>query len=360
MIAPMAFLPFGVPIVPLRLTLAGTPPEERPEVWAKLLEDYAPSRQFFSNIPTREAGLVARYHKHQWQMLDLAARFGLCALELMASSAALAFCIGSWGSFASKHMQKDSETPSRLLRMRRKAICGCLGFPATEAMVRILSKVPPEDCRLESLLVLRERVRVRWIHKALSHLPVINKAVLAVLRSKAWRSVTPAFLAECATHPANTLEGSLPGTLLDEAASLYQQWKKRRLRKHLFKSVSQLERFIRKSEACYNDEKLLKEASIQFPPPPLPGTETIQPISTPHLLHEEARQQHNCVRQQLNDIVGGMLYLYRMIAPERATIGIYPAEEGWKLGEILGAGNKPVSEETERVAKAWVTCASSK
>jgi hypothetical protein len=96
-------------------------------------------------------------------------------------------------------------------------------------------------------------------------------------------------------------------------------------------------------------------AGVRFPPPPIPGSDDIVPLRAPQALVEEGRKQHNCVAGYAERVAGGDTYIYRVLRPQRATLSLvrWPGG-GWQIGELLMAGNHPVSATTRRAVQAWL------
>ena len=348
MIAPAELL--GVPLqptVPLRMAMAGAPPSG---VWNKVLASYASVRDFLGNIPDEIKRIVGRYQCQQWEALQFLQLGGSRALDLMQTNPALASCITAGRRFSKTFPPAGKASVDHLLSLKRREICGLLGFPARERTVGILSKIAPEDCRIADLLRFQTRLRVSWVAKTLAHLPKINRAILGALKSESWESLTSSFLVAI-SHGTDD-----PGTLqeqLAEAARIYQAWKRRKLPRGRFRNVQQLSRFLQEIETGYNREETARLLSKTFPQAPFPGTDTIIPLDSVVLLLEEGRLQGNCVARKFEEIAAGETYFYRMTAPERATFCINRSACGWVLGEILGPGNRPVGIETCMVARAW-------
>ena len=97
------------------------------------------------------------------------------------------------------------------------------------------------------------------------------------------------------------------------------------------------------------------EPNIIFPPPPLPGTEAIQPILTEWDLRDEGVTMHHCVGGYTFMITAGLSYIYRIIQPQRATLEVQPGNSGlWTIAQIKAFCNAKVSEETRQSVLAWL------
>lgn len=95
-----------------------------------------------------------------------------------------------------------------------------------------------------------------------------------------------------------------------------------------------------------------------FPEPPLTGTATIIPLTTYADLRLEGQSQQHCVISYAEEILNGSYYVYRVLAPERATLGVKLVYHGKYphivLEQLKGQCNAPVSEQTQQVIENWV------
>ena len=91
------------------------------------------------------------------------------------------------------------------------------------------------------------------------------------------------------------------------------------------------------------------------PSAPFPGTEAVVPLTDGLMLLEEGRSQHNCVATYARLISAGREYIYRVLAPERATLSIVQVAPGqWRVGQLFAAMNKPVSGQTVAEIGRWM------
>ena len=98
---------------------------------------------------------------------------------------------------------------------------------------------------------------------------------------------------------------------------------------------------------------------IAYPPPPLPGTEAIVPITDYAQLHAESVTQHHCVNSYHADILAGSYYVYRVLVPERATLGVsilYPGHDCQDVvvDQLKGLRNGEVCTETWQAVETWL------
>ena len=103
-------------------------------------------------------------------------------------------------------------------------------------------------------------------------------------------------------------------------------------------------------------QKCIKYARRPFPPPPLPGTDSIVPIVSVQELIEEGRKQANCVGSYDSRVKDGKYYVYQVLSPQRATLAIVQsADSNWRIDELKTRGNNPASKETLGAVNAWLS-----
>ena len=99
----------------------------------------------------------------------------------------------------------------------------------------------------------------------------------------------------------------------------------------------------------------LKQRGLHFPAPPVPGTADIVALTHVGQLLAEGRQQRNCVGSYGERVAVGKVFIYRVLAPERATLSLRPsAAGGYEVEQLLRACNQPVAPETAQAVRRWL------
>jgi len=101
------------------------------------------------------------------------------------------------------------------------------------------------------------------------------------------------------------------------------------------------------------------DEDCNYPAPPVLGNETIVPVDSLRLLRAESMDQHHCVESYHTRIVENHYYVYQILAPERATLGlrIVKSSNGKvtvTIDQIKGPCNQAVSSETEETVLNWL------
>lgn len=398
---------------------------------------------FRGTFPEQVVAAVERFQSHQWNLIDLIGRRTREALDLAQSNPALFFCLGNNDVFRD---QKHFFRPPAYLAMwllpeKQRSIAEWLKFPATEAMVACLRKIPPESITTWGGRLFRQSV-VAYpdVLKALSHVPVLNRSVLQM--ACMWRlfeMATPSLLLEVSQVEEDKLYPHLAERLMDAVrlfvevrkdsrppritsikkieefhAEMVREYQRRRearkeqaQRERLRQEEARMERLrrerarredalararqqrtrqlaaerVRRAQHMENERTgeylplLLGAAGIvqqamrarqaetvkkpvvqpiKFPPPPVPGTEDIVPITTADGLLAEAAFMQNCLETYMNRVRSGDCYIYRLLKPERAVFSLVQSGSGWQLGEIEKARNCKVKGTTVAMVRYWL------
>jgi len=296
-------------------------------------------------LDTFEPGVIdlaVRHECSQWPLVALYAR-SRRARELAVHQPAIAFAV----AFASRIHPRP---PRRLFRSAEawlarpaREVLGWLGFPATKATVRLFGRIESEHLSPYELMELRTAFQEPATHRLLAHLPRINDSVISVVAAKdVVAHVAPPFL----EYFADTREPSHPAGILRSTLA-----KAARLGRHLprlrsWADVSSIE-----------DEYLRRfgqPTPVEFPPPPLPGTELVVPITTSDALVAEGRTLHHCIGSFAARVTCGQVYVYQLLAPERATVAIVRRAVRWELLDMRGDKNVIPAEPAQRAVQAWL------
>jgi hypothetical protein len=247
-------------------------------------------------------------------------------------------------------------TARALMRRRRRDILGVMGFPGTEATVRLLRKIPVRALRRENLLNLRTILADPDMARMLAHLPRLNAGVLALVIDP---DVRP-----CLTHglledvALDTGEDGFARTAFD-MSTYAESWRycrpgipipTIRNREDLAAIIENRRDILRNVDA----ELLL---TARLPGPPIPGNAQIEPLLYPDLIALEGKQQNNCLvhGDWVRKVLQQKVYLYQLNFPERATFSIECSNGRWTLGDVRCESNRPASAATRIFLRNWLS-----
>lgn len=309
------------------------------------------ARTFLATFPGDTVPAVSPLFERDWPVLALLTR---CpgAGELFGQNPALAFALASSWAFRERPVQRPLRSARALLRKRRVAVAEWLDFPASPAAVRVLSKLPVRAVTVRQLRYLRETLRADPLPKALLHLPRLDTGVLRVLTDPELCTLASfSLLAEIAQdEPRSTRDAYR----LRDAARMHTALRGGR-RLPVQRSLARLRAVHDELTEQMNRHTLLDQLDVQLPPPPVRGTDTIVPLTTPGDVLEEGRAMHHCVFSYLADVARGATYMYRVLEPERATVSLVRRGALWEVGQIAGIANAKVQAGTVAAIDGWLS-----
>ena len=257
-----------------------------------------------------------------------------------------------WATFTSaRKAGLDQQEITDLLSRPRTELLEFCGLPGNKATLNLLRKLSLE--RMTDLL-WQQFIHFAFLaidHRELNHIDAITEGVLLFVSR--YPELTKARFLACSNDNTEWDD------LLETTAEIY------RMANVLGAEVDQ-QRIKRAGDNLtltrYHDalsEKILEQSfndEVQtFPQPLIPGNETIQPILDSYELALEGKSMNHCVYSYSQDIIDGKCSVYRVTAPERATLKVSVGEEGLPcLGELKLRSNKPPAKSTYQLINHWI------
>ncbi|WP_197479703.1 PcfJ domain-containing protein, partial [Oleiphilus sp. HI0132] len=104
-----------------------------------------------------------------------------------------------------------------------------------------------------------------------------------------------------------------------------------------------------------NEKECSNTPLIYYTEPPVRGNEFVIPITNNHALMNEGTVQHNCVASYHNRIILRKYYVYKILKPERATLGLKLKEGKFhSIDQIKICFNSDVSKKTLEQVEEWL------
>jgi transcriptional regulator with XRE-family HTH domain len=304
-------------------------------------------------FPSEVAGTVARMPEAHWPVLHLV-RKSAASRDLLPENPALALALAE--AFV------DPTKPDRPLgpfeSLRQRHLAGAVGFPATDAAVRALRKIPPESASFAAVSHLRFALRNPAAAKLAAHLSELNTGVLAILCDPdLLKAAEPTLLAEVAGRKSERGQSPTAAKLAETLCYARQYEPDRTFRFH---SIEQLRRIHTRMIATYIVPAHIFPKNAVFPRPPVPGIPgQIIPLRSVIELEREGLRQKNCVGSYAGRVLAGLEYIYRVEQPERATLSLVKGRGGaWSVAELRASCNRPVRPATIEAVDQWLSLCS--
>ena len=347
---------------------------------------------FRQEVPESFIERVSPFTSHQWTLLKLL-REERTFRDLIKANAVLAFCLANNREFRGTCAAPAEFQAVMHSHNKQREILKWLGFPDSQAVVKLFKRIIPQAASPSSLRGLRTALAHSDAPlKTLAHYRQINAATLGLLTdSKMAPLVTSALLDEVAesngnsvylqviddvTHALRLVEQMDRGrpirpfhslrrvrTFVEAIDNEYLDYQRRQeeARRVAAEQAARRARAARRVRRQGQDrtgapkQKRTNPKAYLWPPPPIPGTPGILPVTSYDMLADEARTQGNCVASYWRNVVRHEAYIYRMTTPERATLAIVKRVDGqWHLSQIKATRNRPVALETRNVANRWL------
>lgn len=324
--------------------------------------------EVFSKVDRVLVDIIARFPSPQWAMLEFAHNASSFR-DLVASHPVLACALACNDQLQATPPEFAARRAVGYSRRRQRDILGLLGFPDTEAAVQFLRRIPPEAVNPSMLRLLRNAMPFEAkLAKMVSHADHLTMGLLPFLVYPALsQRLTSRLFHELTTCPEEQRAAPTADLILDtlrmmdglppaqplpmltsraQAARIHDQV--------LLQYLAEQERLRRQREDREAKARKVAKRQPVIPNPPIPGTPTIQPLLSKAALALEGREQNHCAGSYWPDVLRGTLYVYKVLAPERATASLAWNGYQWCLKEVRGKSNAQVSPATMNAIRAWL------
>lgn len=307
--------------------------------------------RFLATIPTDVRKLIASFPEFHWELLTFAARCGDRAVLLLKENPALGFALALNHLLIWPRPAQPMHLARKLLKKRRRDIAAAVGFPRRESVVKMLARVHPASVGVMDIHNLRLAVCRGLLPPYASHIPVITTGVIALLSPVYWQSVHPRVVFEVSRksvkHTCPNFAAALEDIIQRRGRHGLPGLTARELQspKHLWKEYHRVIAL-----------PPIQPDRYEFPKAPIPGTSTIVPIETEDDLYVEGKTMDNCCARFRFQIADGTCYFYRVLAPERATLGLRRnrATKMWESFELRCEKNCEAEPATAAAVERWL------
>lgn len=241
-----------------------------------------------------------------------------------------------------------------LMDEKRTFLLGLCGMPDSRACLRLLQALPANQLKPHHMNVIRKFVSVPgW--ERVNHQQYIDVPLLR------WMTARPALLGSrllSSYDPSWPWREFIP--LCDDILLISRQLERddgyRRVLR--CRNMRELNGLHDRLVIELNKLTFVDEDNEVFGAPPLAGNQFIQPILDTQSLHEEGTGQRHCIASYQHEILDGRYYAYRILAPERATLGIAIDKLGTpSISQLKLKFNGTPSEDTQNAVQAWFATA---
>lgn len=318
-----------------------------------------PIQIYLQQIPSAVRRSLAPIEYLQTSLLQLAARYP-AAWELLESAPLLLWLAAHYW----QGQLGDTVLMRSVLARRRTELLANIYGTGTVADVRFLNRLTLAEGDWSSFKLIAESLPDDRLKHCLRGWPRVPLVVLAIVRRYPellgsrllmWLSESPyEQTADGVAHASRIVTvwrdvmrmGHVLGFSRKQQLNALMRCRSRMMLNQLHDQW--VERFNRHDMDAHG-------VKIAFPPPPLSGTDAIQPITCEAELLAEGRAMHHCVAGYRNDVRRGHCYIYRVLEPQRATLEIKCPQ--LVIGQLKLAHNEKPSEACWQAVQHWLKAA---
>ena len=321
--------------------------QKKPEIDPEVVKN------FFGSIPSNVIESVYRFPDSHWELIKAVKFIGDDFISLLKTNPSLAYIITNMDKLNPSFLYyANVELFQRMIKTKRKEILRLSGFPDSPQMVKIFSKIDPNDLDFKMLIKLKSvlasaPLMLERVTHILSFAKKINKNLLHFVSS------------------TNNLLSNVSDKLVFELSNSESYLEKYSLLQQMYKNSIQWKVRLPEIDSVENIDKLKKRFDEQvkkkkeklenFPTPPLEDSEFIKAIRTDRELFSWSKRQQNCVRTCSYKVLEGRNYYYRVFYnDEEATLEIKKFGDKYRRGDLLGLRNCPVSNELSVIVNEWI------
>ncbi len=336
---------------------------------------------FREEIEPEIVRIAEPFGSHQWALMTFM-QGDEWATELARGNPVLAYALANNSLFRGTPTDAAAVQARWHCHRKQRELLEWLGLPSSEPFVKLLRKIPAESVSPSILRRMGFAMKSdNRVLEYLSHVPAINSAVLEMATTVKYLDLlTPKLLAEVSESTETPGEDSVGDMILGGMTIMEKTAPNQRIKP--FSSIQQIRRFRDRADAEFlahmqrlevarqeaiaaagrERRRYAAEAARQrkldaqpFPYPPIPGTDSIIPLTDSEQLVQEGRELVNCVSAYAPAIRCGSLFIYKVLKPERATLSIMRGSHGcWRLRELKTFQNARVQDRTLRHVQAWL------
>jgi len=309
------------------------------DLWLPFQRDHedAAFRHWFLTLPEELTEALERLPARRYALAVLAQR-SQAVRDLILSNVRLCFLLHHWAE-----TQGWSEQQLIALAGRKQTeILSALGLPPYRRVLRLIAKLRIGEFDAYEVDRLLRVLRQEATCNALVHEPELSLRLVKILEDYPWVAGRP-----------------LQRLLCEASNRTLREWINDSLRMGGEAALRELRRCDRPSQVRRLHERLIVEQIEQdgnhrrrfdasghmlaFPPAPFADTASIQAITTPDALQLETQSMRHCVASYTDRVYDGQYAVYKLLEPERLTLGLSLRHGGVALDQLKGVANRAPS-----------------
>jgi len=298
-----------------------------------------------AEIKTAVLDFEQQFIKHAFSALSFASR-SEAAAQMLLGSPILMWMILQY----SIQNKLPVEAAVELFSWKRTKILALYGLPESKAVLRFLYKYKAKDFELSEFNAIKQFIDLFGM-TVISRIQHIRYELIRwLIQEPRW--IHAGFVKTLdETYSIQTLKVYVQDTFRMGRQLQNPQTEQNLLGCQTVEEVMQMhDRLIeRVNEISFDGHE-----NIVYPTPPLEATESIIPILNHKELMLEGREMRHCISSYHNRVFDGLYYVFKILEPERATIGLHIRNGKIAVDQIRLKCNQIPSEETKEKVYWWL------
>ncbi len=311
-----------------------------------------------------QVALLDSFSSRSWFLHCLFAHGGERALELARTNPSLAWLLSAHAVYHPLAGRRYWRSIRSLLDKKRRGILDYFGFPASEAAVRLFSRIRPASCGTSLFFILRSQLRESPdLLRQLSFHPLHNSTSLRIICSRLRPRFSFHALAEIAALDPH--HGELDASLkLRDVFGMSKALAANGAPQPWFEIRSLASLDTLHDELVEKLNQLDPEENLAYGEPPLPDIRRsalwIEGIRCSTELLREGRSLRHCIYSYHGMVSRGECFVARMLVPERLTIlyresyDRFSGAAGLELVDARGSCNALPAPDSLRLISLWL------
>ncbi|MDO8431849.1 MAG: hypothetical protein Q7S58_05495 [Candidatus Binatus sp.] len=213
----------------------------------------------------------------------------------------------------------------------------CDGSAWPDSGLKVLAKLNTTECRRADYVRLGGYLRQPKTAKVLAHAQHLSPAILrAIWALPDWICLPNLLPILEKPEAVVAIKATFKAHLWDLSCEL---------QRGVVKSLSRVKslRELKSRLQAWRERLLSRE---QFPEPPIPGNDRLNPITSSAEMQHEAREMRSCLHKLIAEVLEGAVYFYSWNGSERATVLVVHSPGKLAHLEVKGRRNADVSPDT--------------
>ncbi|MFA6700081.1 MAG: PcfJ domain-containing protein [Thiomicrospira sp.] len=285
-----------------------------------------------------------RFSRHTFSSLWFVSRCE-AARQLLLSAPILMWMLMD---YAKKH-RLAPEQVLPLFSIKRTDILALHGLPSTKSTLNLLYKYLTDDFNHEDIRLLNE-LGQRFEARLLGRFNQINRSMVI------WLLEQPSMLNYPFFHQLCDADIRAVRTTFRDTVAMGAELNRQRT-EHQLQNCHNLEQLYALHDGLveqFNRHQINTQKNTIYPTCPFEESDAIIQVKTAYELMQEGTEMAHCVASYHKRVLNGEYFVFKVFAPERATLGLHFVRGQLRIDQLRLKRNATPSKETQEAVFWWL------